>query len=167
MQYEEKIHPTVGVLIRSNGEVFVPATRYTKAHWTFGSKYRNGYLVVQINGKRYLVHRLVLEAFVGPCPVGFECDHKDRNRSNNHIENLRWASSSENSRNTLQNDRIDARGGTHWYENRKQYRKEESRRRCKTHKNVLFSDGKQRFIPNSEAILLLAIPVKERIYIKQ
>lgn len=36
------------------------------------------------------VHRLVLEAFVGPCPKGMECCHNDGNPANNHIENLRW-----------------------------------------------------------------------------
>lgn len=37
------------------------------------------------------VHRLVLEAFVGPCPDGMECCHDpDYNPSNNRLENLRW-----------------------------------------------------------------------------
>lgn len=37
-----------------------------------------------------LVHRLVLEAFVGPCPAGMECCHGDSDRSNNALSNLRW-----------------------------------------------------------------------------
>ena len=36
MELLEKVHPTVGVLVRSNGEVFIPATSNSKAHWTFG-----------------------------------------------------------------------------------------------------------------------------------
>ena len=36
------------------------------------------------------VHKLVLEAFVGPCPDGLECCHNDGNSFNNHIDNLRW-----------------------------------------------------------------------------
>lgn len=37
------------------------------------------------------VHRLVLEAFVGPCPDGMEgCHFPDRNPANNRLENLRW-----------------------------------------------------------------------------
>lgn len=36
------------------------------------------------------VHRLVLEAFVGPCPAGMEGCHNDGNPSNNCVENLRW-----------------------------------------------------------------------------
>jgi hypothetical protein len=36
------------------------------------------------------IHRLVLEAFVGPCPEGMECCHNDGNPLNNSLENLRW-----------------------------------------------------------------------------
>lgn len=36
------------------------------------------------------VHRLVLEAFVGPCPEGMRCCHWDDVGSNNHLSNLRW-----------------------------------------------------------------------------
>jgi hypothetical protein len=36
------------------------------------------------------VHRLVLEAFVGPCPPGMECCHNDGNPLNNRLDNLRW-----------------------------------------------------------------------------
>ena len=36
------------------------------------------------------VHRLILEAFVGPCPVGFEACHYDGNPANNKLYNLRW-----------------------------------------------------------------------------
>lgn len=39
--------------------------------------------------KRY-VHRLVLEAFIGPRPEGMECCHNDGNPANNVLENLRW-----------------------------------------------------------------------------
>lgn len=36
------------------------------------------------------VHRLVLEAFVGPCPEGMQGCHNDGNPENNALENLRW-----------------------------------------------------------------------------
>lgn len=36
------------------------------------------------------VHRLVLEAFVGPCPDGMEACHNDGNPLNNCLSNLRW-----------------------------------------------------------------------------
>lgn len=36
------------------------------------------------------VHRLVLEAFAGPCPDGLEGCHNDGNPANNALPNLRW-----------------------------------------------------------------------------
>lgn len=37
-----------------------------------------------------LIHRLVLEAFIGPCPDGMETCHNDSDYTNNHLDNLRW-----------------------------------------------------------------------------
>lgn len=43
------------------------------------------------------VHRLVLEAFVGPCPEGMETRHfPDRSTSNNKLSNLSWSTHTEN-----------------------------------------------------------------------
>ena len=56
-------------------------------------------ILYRANGRREYpyVHRLVLEAFVGPHPEGKPCGlHKDDNQSDNRIENLYWGSSSEN-----------------------------------------------------------------------
>jgi hypothetical protein len=41
-------------------------------------------------GRRFFVHRLVLEAFVCPCPAGMEACHNDNDAGNNRISNLRW-----------------------------------------------------------------------------
>lgn len=40
--------------------------------------------------ERWYIHRLVLTAFVGPCPDGFEACHNDGSPLNNKLENLRW-----------------------------------------------------------------------------
>lgn len=56
-----------------------------------------GKLQVKIAGKRFFVHRLVLLAFVGPCPNDMECCHfPDRNPSNNRLSNLRWGTRQDN-----------------------------------------------------------------------
>ena len=59
-----------------------------------------GYLIValQREGKRFevLVHRLVLEAFVGPCPDGMECFHDNDVAWDNRLSNLKWATHQEN-----------------------------------------------------------------------
>ena len=56
---------------------------------------KDGYLMVNLSrqntARRRKVHRLVLEAFVGPCPDEMEaCHFPDRTRSNNRLANLRW-----------------------------------------------------------------------------
>lgn len=46
--------------------------------------------------KYFWVHRLVLEAFQGPCPEGFDACHNNADPGDNRPENLRWDSRSEN-----------------------------------------------------------------------
>lgn len=46
--------------------------------------------------KYVLVHRLVLETFVGPCPGGHQALHLDDNPRNNRLDNLRWGTPKEN-----------------------------------------------------------------------
>jgi hypothetical protein len=57
-----------------------------------------GYRQIQFAGRvnRY-VGKLVLEAFIGPSDL--EVDHRDRNRCNDRLDNLRWATHSENNLN--------------------------------------------------------------------
>jgi hypothetical protein len=42
------------------------------------------------------VHRLVLLAFVGPCPAGHESRHLDGDPKNNRLTNLAWGTRLEN-----------------------------------------------------------------------
>lgn len=62
----------------------------------------NGYLRANLccrgTQRLFLVHRLVLLAFVGPCPDGHECRHLDGDPTNNALENLQWGTRSENQR---------------------------------------------------------------------
>lgn len=59
--------------------------------------------------RRYRVHRLVLEAFIGPRPAGMECCHGDGNQGNCRLSNLRWATQQENLEDALRHGR--RRGG--------------------------------------------------------
>lgn len=47
--------------------------------------------------KQFLVHRLVAAAFLGPCPVGQEVNHKDGDKANPRLENLEYVTSKQNS----------------------------------------------------------------------
>ncbi|GAG26569.1 unnamed protein product, partial [marine sediment metagenome] len=40
--------------------------------------------------KNYLIHRLVMRAFMGLCPDGMECCHNDGDPTNNCVFNLRY-----------------------------------------------------------------------------
>ena len=63
----------------------------------------SGYLIVGLcNNGRVItrrIHRIVAETFIENLENKPIVDHVDRNRSNNIVENLRWASESENSTN--------------------------------------------------------------------
>ncbi len=56
----------------------------------FACNYIRVCLSNEFGPKWLLVHRLVLEAFVGPCPPGMECCHGKLGSYNNSLENLRW-----------------------------------------------------------------------------
>lgn len=83
-----------------------------RGEWRLLAANRNspkGYLFLRLSiaGRevnRYL-HRLVLEAFDGPCPPDHECLHRDGNRLNNRRDNLRWGTRRENSADTAAHGR--------------------------------------------------------------
>jgi hypothetical protein len=87
-------------LVSDLGEVFsVRSNRLLKLHSTY-----MGRLMVELGRGNYrLVHRLVLEAFVGPCPEGQEGLHWDDDPLNNRLTNLRWGTSSENKHDSVRN----------------------------------------------------------------
>jgi hypothetical protein len=59
------------------------------------------------NERRYaLIHRLVLETFVGTDPAKPDVNHKDANRKNNHLSNLEWVTPKENTRHAMRLDRM-------------------------------------------------------------
>lgn len=50
------------------------------------------------------IHHLVLEAFIGPKPGGMECAHWDDDPlNNNNLDNLRWATPTENREDSRRN----------------------------------------------------------------
>ena len=56
------------------------------------------------NNKQYTVrvHKLIAETFLGMHP-GMDVKHKDRNRSNNHVDNLEWCTRKETINNAFKN----------------------------------------------------------------
>lgn len=135
------------ILVKGNMsevEIFVPIEGYDDEYFvsTYGNilsmKYnrrkrlkpydtQRGYLKIDLrkDGKRNstAVHRIVAQTFI-PNPEGLpEVDHIDCNGFNNNISNLRWVSSSTNSRNKLK-VRTDSRSGiqgVHYNDTRKDW----------------------------------------------
>lgn len=117
----KKIKQCENYSINENGEVRNDITGKLKR--PFINK-ANGYLTVDLwkDNKPFkaTIHRLLAEAFI-PNPEGkLTVDHKDGNRLNNNLENLRWATYSE------QNSRFNSIGVrsqrirvTHYAEKRK------------------------------------------------
>lgn len=84
-------------LLRTGVEAF----RRTKQRLLSQCLINSGYLTVSLwldnEGTRHLVHRLVAEAFLPP-PFGETVNHKhpSGDKTNNHIDNLEWATYTEN-----------------------------------------------------------------------
>lgn len=89
--YEVSDHGRVRSLKRPR----VPKTRILKATLT-----KKGYLVVNLFvdglGRCRFIHRIMLEAFVGPCPNGMESRHLDGIPTRNMLNNLTWGTKAEN-----------------------------------------------------------------------
>ena len=56
------------------------------------------YVSVRLGAKSTMVkvHRLLLTAFVGPCPAGMETRHLNGDPSDNRLSNLQWGTVAEN-----------------------------------------------------------------------
>jgi len=92
----KKLERNKNYSINERGEVRNDATGKIKTPY---ENRRNGYLTVDLySGNRSTkvpIHRLLAEAFI-PNPEGKPTvDHKDGNRQNNALDNLRWATYSE------------------------------------------------------------------------
>lgn len=100
------------VTIRNNGW---PITVREKIRKLFLDK--RGYWRVSLRkpgqNTHHLVHRLVLEAFVGPCPEGMEACHNDGDPGNAKLSNLRWDSSSSNNFDIVKHGNHFAKNKTH------------------------------------------------------
>lgn len=83
------------IVERSDGKTQTIKGRMRKLKTTWSGHQQ---IPLKVSGKTSwaAVHRLVLTAFNGPCPDGMEGCHNDGNPANNHIDNLRWDTRSNN-----------------------------------------------------------------------
>lgn len=81
------------VIIRRNGVKFTAVGQLLSLHLN------RGYPAVTLHSsgtKNWKVHKLVMNAFVGPCPPGMEVCHNDGNPLNCVLSNLRYDTHSSN-----------------------------------------------------------------------
>lgn len=89
----------------------------------------NGYAIIRLwkngKGKNYRVHRLIALAFI-PNPQNKPfIDHIDNNKTNNHIDNLRWCNNQENTWNRqLSSKNTSGFKGVNYYKPYKAWRAE-------------------------------------------
>lgn len=74
-----------------NGRTYKIKSRIMKQAFT-----STGYLMVNLKGKMFKVHRLVGEAFLDKPQNKNVINHKDFNTLNNKVENLEWVTTKEN-----------------------------------------------------------------------
>lgn len=87
----------------------VRSLKYGKVRYLKNVKQPNGYEIINLcrdgKPKKFRIHRLVWEAFVGPIPEGMEIDHINTIRDDNRLDNLRVATPKENCNNPITAER--------------------------------------------------------------
>ena len=102
-----------------NDEGFTVRRRVNRSNAKAGSVIRNvgshGYYRVRVDGKYYLVHRILWCMRYGQWPTG-DIDHIDRNPLNNCTSNLREATHQQNMCNTaMQKNNTSGHRGVSWH----------------------------------------------------
>lgn len=103
---------------------------------------RRSYLFVHLYGdgtsEQKYVHRLVLEAFVGPCPPGLETRHLNGDSFDNRLSNLRWGTRAENAADRIRHGTATNQNTSkthcpqgHPYEGNNLHIRPDGRRRCR------------------------------------
>lgn len=67
------------------------------------SRNQRGYKQVALNSKTTKVHRLVAEAFIPNPENKLQVNHKDSDKTNNHVDNLEWMTNLENFTHSVDN----------------------------------------------------------------
>lgn len=83
----DRVRPWNGTVKLFRGRILRPGVNSTG---------RLGVCIHRDGGRYRLVHQLVMEAFVGPCPDGMEVCHNNGDHLDNRLSNLRYDTRSAN-----------------------------------------------------------------------
>lgn len=149
-------HPKHGFLVRDDGFIFRRKPRGSQEYrWTHGSLGKGGYYVTSIRiDDRHIphtIHRIVAECFLPNYENKPTVDHINRVRTDNRVENLKWATFGEQSLNTKRHYNAIQRWGFTPIYNKKTYKQvcaQELRKtyRLKGLRNVKLPGGIYRWI---------------------
>lgn len=114
-EYKQSVVP--GYLVSNLGNI--KSLKNTKGVTPYENE--DGYLRVPLRDStqsqkqvQMLVHRLVALAFLGEPPsADSEVDHKDQNKTNNAVSNLRWSDDHTQQRNSPSNVYVEYNGRQH------------------------------------------------------
>lgn len=81
--------------VSNDGRVF-NLSKNIELHQEKSGNYYRVTCQYNLNGKHFLVHRMVWEAFNGEIPEGYDIDHLDGNPKNNSLNNLEMVTHQEN-----------------------------------------------------------------------
>ncbi len=128
---------------------------------TGGNERQGGYLALSSNWMDKYVHRIVAKAFL-PNPKGKKTvNHKDGNKLNNHVDNLEWASYSENMQHAIKTGLIHYTSMTpEEKEKRKRERRERYRQAAREERRKVM------YARWSPFLLLSDLTINEQRYIR-
>lgn len=149
-----RLHKSSGLIVSSEGKVLNRCQDNRFFRFTYGFVNHSGYMFVRHHGKSYAVHRLIAEAFIPNPEHKKTVDHIDRNRANNNVFNLRWA--------TYQEQIINSTN----FKDRAMWKRSPSRRMAegKVAINVILPDGRRSMlhVQMDLAESIYALPCRER-----
>lgn len=113
--------------VKKNGEIYEPV--FTGDYYRIGPAF---------------VHRIVYELFKGEIPEGYVVDHIDTNTKNNHVDNLRACSQSENLKNPITLNRLSnsMKGNTNGSGNKGRKFTEETKRKMSLSRKAYLKNKK-------------------------
>lgn len=89
--------------ISSYGRVKNSNGRFLKL---MGNTDKNPYFTVELDGKKVLIHRVMLMAFSGMPHKGEQACHKNDVKTDNWLDNLYWGTPKDNKRDAIKNGKL-------------------------------------------------------------